>query len=405
MGIVSSIPQINSKLKFVTSFLHNPKLKENKTILAIWLVTAAITVIAKLIIGKFNNYKIFEGVYNHAIHGLTLYGPYPEEYGDVNLYGIIFSFIISPFAILPQWLGMVLWVMANTALLFYAIQQLPLSKNQKAIICWTAYIELITAQLVQQFNISVAAFILLAFAFIEKKKDFWAAFVILLGTFVKIYSIVGLAFFFFSKHKIKLLLSCLFWTILLFIFPIPFFGLEYTISQYQDWFIAITEKNSHNMFAISQNVSLLGLVRRVSGNPDYSDLWLIVPGLILFFIPYLRIRQYKSLSFRFLLLANVLLFTVLFSSGSEASSYVTAMLGVGIWYVNSPASNKKLNYWLLILTIIVVAISTTELTPPFFRRAIVHPYVVKSWFCILVWLKICYEMIFLTFDQKSLNHD
>ena len=119
------------------------------------------------------------------------------------------------------------------------------------------------------------------------------------------------------------------------------------------------------MFAISQNVSLLGLVRRVSGNPDYSDLWLIVPGLILFFIPYLRIRQYKSLSFRFLLLANVLLFTVLFSSGSEASSYVTAMLGVGIWYVNSPASNKKLNYWLLILTIIVVAISTTELTPPF----------------------------------------
>ena len=155
MGIVSSRPQINSKLKFVTSFLHNPKLKENKTILAIWLVTAAITVIAKLIIGKFNNYKIFEGVYNHAIHGLTLYGPYPEEYGDVNLYGIIFSFIISPFAILPQWLGMVLWVMANTALLFYAIQQLPLSKNQKAIICWTAYIELITAQLVQQFNISV----------------------------------------------------------------------------------------------------------------------------------------------------------------------------------------------------------------------------------------------------------
>lgn len=205
----------------------------------------------------------------------------PEEYGDVNLYGIIFSFTFHLLP-LPQWLGRYCGK-ANTALLFYAIQQLPLSKNQKAIICWTAYIELITAQLVQQFNISVAAFILLAFAFIEKKKDFWAAFVILLGTFVKIYSIVGLAFFFFSKHKIKFLLSCLFWTILLFIFPIPFFGLEYTMSQYQDWFIAITEKNSHNMFAISQNVSLLGLVRRVSGNPDYSDLWLIVPGLFIFY--------------------------------------------------------------------------------------------------------------------------
>ncbi len=60
--------------------------------------------------------------------------------------------------------------MANTAPAILRHTATPLSKNQKAIICWTAYIELITAQLVQQFNISVAAFILLAFAFIEKKK-------------------------------------------------------------------------------------------------------------------------------------------------------------------------------------------------------------------------------------------
>lgn len=364
MGIVSSRPQINSKLKFVTSFLHNPKLKENKTILAIWLVTAAITVIAKLIIGKFNNYKIFEGVYNHAIHGLTLYGPYPEEYGDVNLYGIIFSFIFT-FCHSPPVVGN--GIMGNgqyspAILRHTATAPVKKSKSDNMLDCLYRIDNSPVSPAIQYICRCLYP---VGFCFYRKEKRFLGSICHIARYICKNIFIVGLAFFFFSKHKIKFLLSCLFWTILLFIFPIPFFGLEYTISQYQDWFIAITEKNSHNMFAISQNVSLLGLVRRVSGNPDYSDLWLIVPGLILFFIPYLRIRQYKSLSFRFLLLANVLLFTVLFSSGSEASSYVTAMLGVGIWYVNSPASNKKLNYWLLILTIIVVAISTTELTPPF----------------------------------------
>ena len=46
----------------------------------------------------------------------------------------------------------------------------------------------------QQFNIAVAAMILSSFFLIEKEKDGWAAFFIVLGTLVKLYGIVGLAF-------------------------------------------------------------------------------------------------------------------------------------------------------------------------------------------------------------------
>ena len=53
--------------------------------------------IVKLLIGKYNNYKIFEGVYWHAIEGLTLYGDHYPEYYDSNHYGILFSLIIAPF--------------------------------------------------------------------------------------------------------------------------------------------------------------------------------------------------------------------------------------------------------------------------------------------------------------------
>lgn len=94
-----------------------------------------------------------------------------------------------------------------------------------------------TAQGVQQFNISVAAFILLSFVLILEKKDFWAAGIIMLGTFIKIYPIVGLAFFFFSRQKVRLLVSCLFWGLVCFVIPVLYTpGIEYVISQYIDWF-------------------------------------------------------------------------------------------------------------------------------------------------------------------------
>ena len=155
--------------------------------------------IVKLLIGKYNNYKIFENVFPHVINGLHLYVEYPTEYYDVNHYGPIFALVIAPFSILPEWLGMIFWILMNTYFLFYAIRQLPFNESQRIIVYWYSLCELMTAQGVQQFNISVAAFIILSFVLIEKEKEFWASCLILLGTLIKIYPIVGLAFFFFQN--------------------------------------------------------------------------------------------------------------------------------------------------------------------------------------------------------------
>ena len=131
----------------------HPVWREPRTVFGVWMLTGVIFAIVKLLIGKYNNYKIFEGVYWHAIEGLTLYGDHYPEYYDSNHYGILFSLIIAPFALLPEWLGIILWIAGNTALLFYAISRLPLSSTQKIIIYWYSYCELMTAQGVQQFNI------------------------------------------------------------------------------------------------------------------------------------------------------------------------------------------------------------------------------------------------------------
>lgn len=213
---------------------------------------------------------------------------------------------------------------------------------------------------------------------------------------------MGLAFFFFSSQKLRFIAYCFFWTGIFFFLPVLYTpGLEYVLSQYVAWWEQLGVKNELNKFALSQNVSLLGLVRKLSGNPDYKDLWLILPALVLFFIPYLRVSQYRNLNFRLMLLANVLLFVVLFSTGTEASGYIIAMIGVAIWYVCSPLPFDRYKTILLWTTLVIVGISTTELVPAFIRNHFIRPYVFKVWPCIVVWLTICYEMIFLDFRSKG----
>jgi len=386
---------------FVSLFRRAP-FNKGRTLFYVWMTSGLVYAIVKLLMGKYNNYKIFEYVFPHVVNGQHLYIEYPAEYYDLNHYGPLFAFVIAPFSLMPEWLGMIAWVLANTLFLFYAIKQLPLSSQRKIIIGWFSLCELMTAQGVQQFNISVAAFIILSFVMIEKEKDFWAAFFILLGTLIKIYPIVGLAFFFFSKHKRKLILSCIFWFVLLLGLPsliAP--GGDYILSQYTEWFERLPIKNQLNMFAESQNISLLGIVRKISGNGHYSDLWLILPGILLFSIPYSRRSQYKYLCFRLSLLANVLLFVVLFSTGSEASGYISAMIGTAIWYVCSPSPNRNYNFFLLITTLIVVGLSTTELVPPPIRKGFITPFVLKAWPCVVIWITICLEMMHLDYSKAN----
>lgn len=61
------------------------------------------------------------------------------------------------------------------------------------------------------------------------EKDITAACFIMIGTFVKLYGIVGLAFFFFSKHKVKFVAALIGWAVLFFVLPMAITSPEYII--------------------------------------------------------------------------------------------------------------------------------------------------------------------------------
>ena len=251
----------------------------------------------------------------------------------------------------------------------------------------------------QQFNIAIAAIIVLTYYCIEREKDFWAAFFIMLGTFVKIYGIVGLAFFFFSKHKGKFIGSLILWAVIMFVAPMVFHGPDYIISQYQEWFTCLIGKNDENLASIAQNISLLGLVHRTTGLA-FSDLWLIVPGLVLFALPYLRFSQYQNMAFRQTLLASVLMFVVLFSTGSESNGYITPFVGVVIWYTAAPWQRTRWDIALMIFVFVLSSLSPSDLFPAYLRKEWVQPYALKALPVTLVWFKLCYEII--TKDYKPI---
>ena len=74
----------------------------------------------------------------------------------------------------------------------------------------------------------------------------------------------------------------------------------------------------------------MGMVRRFFQDSTIPNLPFLIGGVFLFGLQYLRINEYKEQAYRLMLLASVLIFTVIFSSGSESPTYIIAFVGVAI---------------------------------------------------------------------------
>ena len=369
--------------------LAKPFFRDFRTLAGLWLLLGVLAAVMKM--HSHNNFLVFRGSFWHAWQGLPLYAEYPQEYWDINHYGPLFSLVIAPFAVVPEWLGLLMWCIVLSLGLYVAVRRSLLTNGQQLFVLWFCAHELLTALYMQQFNIAIAAIIVGAFFLIEKERDATAAFLIVLGTLVKIYGIVGLAFFFFSKHKVRFIAALAVWSAVMFVAPMVLSSPDYVVGQYQAWLVDLASKNSENAEALMQNISLLGMTHRVTGL-EFSDLWLILPGLVMFGIPYLRISQYKNMAFRQTLLASVLMFTVLFSTGSESSGYIIALVGVVIWYTAVPWQRNRWDVALMIFVFVLTSLSPSDLFPAYLRKEWVQPYALKALPVTIVWFKLCWEM-------------
>jgi hypothetical protein len=372
----------------------------------IWFGLAAIAAISEIVRGPsaINNYQIFTGVFRHTLQQLPLYAPYPAEYIDTNHYGPLFSILIAPFALLPDSIGCFAWCIVNAWVLFYAIKQLPFSQEQKMLILWIVLVEMMTAIHNVQFNPMLTGWLLLCFVLVQKEKDGWATFFIAAGFLVKLYGIVGIAFFWFSRHKIKFIGSLLCWLILLFCLPMLISSPAFIIQSYQDWFHSLVEKNAQNINTgaenLMQDISVMGMIRRIGGITNLSNIWVLGPAAISYLLPLLRFRQYASQTFRLLYLCLLMIGAVIFSSSAESSTFVIAVTGIAIWYMISRPAHKKANTILLGFVILLTSLSATDLFPPYVRNHFIRPYSLKALPCFVMWMVILYRLLREEFVEK-----
>ena len=379
-------------------------LSDFRVIFAGWLIMALIPWLSRWLRDAFDlDYSIFYHSFWHAWQQMPLYIIYPED-GNYFLYGPLFTVLMAPLAVLPYQMGRLLWMLIITVVPFWSIRKTCFTRYQQVFILWFVAAEAYLCTLDSESNSLILAILIFSFYLIDKEEDRWAALLIALGTTTKLFGIVGLAFLPFSHHKLKLIGWTAAWTAILLVLPMLVFGVDYIAQQYLAWYDVLVHKNELNQFAAGQNVSLLGIVRKVSQCATYSDLWLMIPGMVLFALPYLRFNQYQHMAFRQTILASVLMFIILFATSSENYGYIIAMTGVAIWYTAAPWKRSKWDVALMVLAFILTSMSSSDLFYKPLWREVIKPYSLKALPVTIIWLKLTYELCKRDYEDCNDTH-
>lgn len=387
----------NTLVNRLADFFRKPFFSDYRTIAGLWALLAVIATLMKGgLDGHLNNFLIFRGVFDHLTAFQPLYDLYPSEYHDCNHYGPFFSIIVAPFALLPKFWGLLLWQFSLGACLFFAIVNMPMKHSSKILIMWLISNEVLSSFQMAQFNLAIAALVVSAYTAIRAGPNGWAALFVVIGTFTKIYGIVGLAFILFSNRKWRFTGWLALWSAVAFILPMFISSPEYVIQEYLAWAQSLIEKNSINVDLDNaanyfQNISFLGMVHRISGR-EFSDMFILLPAMLLFLLPFVRTRIWASYGFQWGIVASALMCIILFSSSSESSGYVIAMLGVGIWYVSAPWKRTTTDTILLLFALILGSFGTSDLMPSGIKRGFIRPYSLKALPITIVWLKLIWEL-------------
>lgn len=367
----------------------------------LWFFLAALGAVLKIRLGalRIGNYYIFKNAFWHAVHQTSLYQYYPNEKLGDYLYGPLFSLLIAPFSLLPVAAGAFMWCIFNAWVLWLAIRKLPISFRNQQIILFITVIEMLTSIENMQINCLIAALVIFAFSYVKGGKDFWATFFIAAGFLVKVYGIVGLVFWFFSKNRKKFAWTFFFWLLILGIIPVVLASPGWLLHTYHEWYTTLIAKNQRNQNSLWQNLSVMGMLKHIFGIENKNLLVMGLAGLC-YVIPLFRVRQIQNFSFQLQYLAFGLIGLVIFSSGAESPTYIIAMTGIAIWYCTQQKRDWRI-LTLLIFAWVLTSLSVTDLFPSSIKDGFIRAYSLKALPSFIVWLVISWNLLRKDFNPQS----
>ncbi|NIJ55709.1 glycosyltransferase family 87 protein [Dyadobacter arcticus] len=341
----------------------------------------------------YNNYIIFKLSFFHLIQDKDLYLPFLDEQGDFFKYSPTFALIFGILAVLPDVLGLSLWNIINAVVLFSSVYYLPRTDiRTKGLIFVFMLVELLTTVQNEQSNALMAGLMLFTFGFLERRK-YWMASLCLVSTiFIKLFGIVGLALYLLYPNKLKLTYTTAFWAVIFTLLPLVVVDRDQFIFLYKSWASLLSDDQS-----FSAGLSVTRWLTTWFGW-NINKTYVSVAGVFLFCLPLLRIKQYQNFVFRTLILSSILIWVVIFNHRAESATFIIAIGGVALWYYSQYPSKE--NYILLVLAFVFTTLSPTDLFPKFVRNEWMKPYVIKAVPCILIWVKITFDLLWGKFIQR-----
>jgi hypothetical protein len=344
---------------------------------------------------EYNNYLIFKNSFFHLIEGKDLYILYPDEQWDLYKYSPAFALCMGTVAWLPDIAGLTLWNLANALLLFYAIKMLPFRQRTMALMLWFVLLELLTSVQSAQSNAMMAGLMIAAYAWLQRGKPVWATLMLVAATFIKVYGAVGFCLFLFYPNKLKFLVWAAIWTLIFTFIPLVVTPPQVLIDQYVSWARMMTEDQ-----ALSYGFSLMGVLHTWFGLSSLKNV-VSVLGMLLFFLPLLKVRLYRNDMFRILTMAHILVWVIIFNHKAESSTFIIAISGVALWYF----ANNKATWRMALLgfAFVLTCLSPTDLFPPVVRQQFLVPYFIKVVPCIVLWVVIVWQILTLRPASRIAN--
>lgn len=336
------------------------------------------------------NFIIFKTASQRFINHQNLYDfvQYNIIY-DKFFYTPQFALFFLPFALLPVKFAIVLWLLLGATLFYLAIENLPLTNNQKTIVFFIALFDLINSLQNLQTNALNTAFMLFIFSFLHNQKYIWAALCVAFCISIKIYPAAAALLFVFYPNKLKFLLWCTLFTALFFLLPLLVVPSNYFFSCLTNWVNSISEDATDKF--IFNSPSLIGINYTWFSKP-FNHFYIQLVGLLLVLVPLIKIlKKETDTIFILLYLSFIMVFVVIFNHATESPTYIIAITGAAIWYVLSP--KNTLNNILLILLIVACILLPTDIFPHDFRKYYLAPLKIRVIPCLLIWVKLFYDLL------------
>jgi hypothetical protein len=374
-------------------------------LLALYIVTIIVVAIGKAYghRGPDNNFLVFRWSFLNLAAGHDMYAAQPQHHADLYKYSPSFAVLFAPFALMPFSISLALWDALNALLLFYAVDRL-LPRREAAIVLALIYLEVLRSMQRSQSNSLVTGLVILAFLAFEQRQQLRAAVAIAVGAAVKIFPLAALALAIVHPRRMRFALWMALAMAIVLALPLLVVSPAALAAQYQSWRMveavdALSVGGGGGGGLYGGVMQQLRLIFGVSW-PNWP---VQLGGTVLLMLPLARWRNWENAAFRLRFLCALLVYMVIFNHQSESPSFVIAVTGIAIWFATTPRT-----WWhttVMVLTIVVVSISSTDITPKSWQRDFFVHYRLKTIPCTLAWITMLWELFIVRTSERGEAHE